>query len=131
MCQINNELTPPKRSVFKISDIVSVRLLKRLRLFSHLREQNFRNNFSNSSRGICGDGDEMTEHFLLTFANTRSALLKQVSDTRGGTPILGHIRIVRLDWVSFPGRKPADGCKFLNKNLRMGHNFDTILPGNG
>ena len=24
-----------------------------------------------------------------------------------------------------------DGCKFLTKNLRMGHNFDIILPGNG
>ena len=49
----------------------------------------------------------------------------------GGTPILGHIRDVRPEWVSFPGRKPADGCKFLTKNLRMGHNFDIILPGNG
>ena len=49
----------------------------------------------------------------------------------GGTPILGHIRDVRPEWVSFPGRKPADGCKVLTKNLRMGHNFDIILPGNG
>ena len=49
----------------------------------------------------------------------------------GGTPILGHIRDVRPEWVSFPGRKPADECKFLTKNLRMGHNFDVILPGNG
>ena len=49
----------------------------------------------------------------------------------GGTPILGHITDVRPEWVSFPGRKPADGCKFLTKNLRMGHNFDIILPGNG
>ena len=40
----------------------------------------------------------------------------------GGTPILGHIRDVR---------KPADGCKFLTKNLRMGHNFGIILPENG
>ena len=31
----------------------------------------------------------------------------------------------------FPGRKPADGCKCLTKNLRMGHNFDIILSGNG
>ena len=44
---------------------------------------------------------------------------------------LGHIRDVRPEWVTFPGRKPADGCKFLTKNLRMGHNFDIILPGNG
>ena len=49
----------------------------------------------------------------------------------GGTPILGHIRDVRPEWVTFEGRKPADGCKFLTKNLRMGHNFDIILPGNG
>ena len=49
----------------------------------------------------------------------------------GGTPILGHIRDVQPEWVSFPGRKPADGCKCLTKNLRMGHNFDIILPGNG
>ena len=49
----------------------------------------------------------------------------------GGTPILGHIRDVRPEWVSFPGQKPADGCKFLTKNLRMGHNFDIISPANG
>ena len=49
----------------------------------------------------------------------------------GGHSILGHIRDVRPEWLSFPSRKPADGCKFLTKNLRMGHNFDTILPGNG
>ena len=48
----------------------------------------------------------------------------------GGTPILGHTRDVRPECVSFPGRKPADGCKFLAKNLRMGHNFYMILPGN-
>ena len=48
----------------------------------------------------------------------------------GGTPILGHIRDVRPEWVSFPCRKPVDGCKCLTKNLRMGHNFDIILPGN-
>ena len=42
-----------------------------------------------------------------------------------------HIRVVRPEWVSFPGRKPADGCKFLTKNLQMGHNFDIIVPGNG
>ena len=49
----------------------------------------------------------------------------------GGTPTLGHIRDVQPDWMTFQGRKPADGCKFLTKNLRMGHNFDIILPGNG
>ena len=56
----------------------------RLRLgFIHLREHKFRHNFPNSSKCICGDGDETTEHFLLRchhFANTRSALLEQVSD---------------------------------------------------
>ena len=49
----------------------------------------------------------------------------------GGTPGLGHTRDVRPEWVSFAGRKPADGCKCLTKNLRMGHNFDIILLGNG
>ena len=49
----------------------------------------------------------------------------------GGTPILGHTRDVRPEWVTFPGRKPADGCKFLTKNLRMGHNFDIIYLGMG
>ena len=42
-----------------------------------------------------------------------------------------HIGDVQPEWVSFPGQKPADGCKFLTKNLRMGHNFDIILPGTG
>ena len=56
---------------------------------------------------------------------------KQCYSPGRGTPILGHTRDVRPEWVSFPGRKPADGCKFLTKNLRMGHNFDIILPGNG
>ena len=46
-------LRPPKRSVFKISDIVGVRLLTRLRLgFSHLQGHKFRHNFSNRSRCI-------------------------------------------------------------------------------
>ena len=49
----------------------------------------------------------------------------------GGTPILGHIRDVRPEWVSFPGRKSVDECKFLTKNLRKGHNLDIILPENG
>ena len=44
----------------------------------------------------------------------------------GSTPILGHIKDVRPEWVGFPGQKPTDGCKFLTKTLRMGHNFDII-----
>ena len=64
---------------------------------------------------------------LLFYASKRFCTAK----CPGGTPILGHIRDVRPEWVSFSGRKPADGCKFLTKNLRMGHNFDIILPGNG
>ena len=51
--ELIKSLRPPKRSVFKISDIVGVRLLTRLRLgFSHLREHKFRHNVSNSSRCI-------------------------------------------------------------------------------
>ena len=49
----------------------------------------------------------------------------------GGHSHIGSYRDVRPEWVSFPVQKPADGCKFLTKNLRMGHNFDIILPGNG
>ena len=41
----------------------------------------------------------------------------------GGTPILGQIRDVRPEWVTFSGRKPVDGCKFLTKNLRMDVKF--------
>ena len=33
----------------------------------------------------------------------------------GGTPILGHISDVRPEWVSFPGQKPADGCKIFDQ----------------
>ena len=51
--------------------------------------------------------------------------------TGGGTPILDDIRDMRPEWVSFPGRKPADGCKTFTKNLQIGHNFDIILPGDG
>ena len=62
----------------------------------------------------------------------RRPKLREGSLTPGGTPILGHIRDVRPEWVSFPGRKSADGCKFfLPKRLGTGHNFDTIVPGNG
>ena len=44
--ELIKSLRPPKRSVFKISDIVGVRLLTRLQLgFSHLRENKFRHNF--------------------------------------------------------------------------------------
>ena len=75
--ELIKRLKPPKRSVFKISDIVGVRLLPRLRLgFSHLQEHKFCYKFSNSSRCICGDGDETTEHFLSRchhLANTCSA----------------------------------------------------------
>ena len=67
----------------------------------------------------------------ILFANGFSRVPGKVTQPPGGTPILSHIRDVRPEWVSFPGRKPADGCKFLTKNLRMGHNFDIILPGNG
>ena len=56
--------------------------------------------------------------------------LFQLKPPEGGTPILGHIRDVRPEWVSFQGQKPADGFKFLTKNLQMGHNFDIILSGN-
>ena len=94
-------LRPPKRSVFKISDIVVVRLLTRLWLgFSHLREHRFRHKFSNSSRCICGDGDGTTEHFLLRwqhFTNTRSTLLDQVSDIlKTDIKVLPKHRLIKI-----------------------------------
>ena len=81
--------------------------------------------------GITNWKPSLSKAYLRFFGDFR---LGRFSGGGGGgttTPILGHIRDVRPEWVSFPGQKPADGCKFLTKNLRMGHNFDIILPGNG
>ena len=66
-----------------------------------------------------------------SFQKGKSIDYHPITSLGGGTPILGHIRNVRPEWVGFPGQKPADGCKFLTKNLPMGHNFDIIQPGNG
>ena len=41
------------------------------------------------------------------------------------TPILGHPRDVRPEWVSFRGQNSADGCKFPPNYLPMGHDFNT------
>ena len=60
-----------------------------------------------------------------------TSMHNSVLEARGATPILGQIRDVRPEWVNFPGQKPVDWCKFLTKNLRMGHNFDIISPRNG
>ena len=49
----------------------------------------------------------------------------------GALPYWVTLGMCGQNGLSFPGRKPADGCKSLTKNLRMGHNFDIILPGNG
>ena len=73
---------------------------------------------------------------LLKLASTMKTVQTEVRMplvlARGGcTSIMGHIRDVRPEWMNFPGQKPADECKFLTKNLRMGPNFDIILPGNG
>ena len=75
---------------------------------------------------------------LLQFVDLFHSLMLQESDEvnfsflsgggGGRTPILGDIWDVQPEGVTFPGRKPADGCKFFTKNLRMGHNFDIILP---
>ena len=72
----------------------------------------------------------LKRNYLYLYLSMQMGLSTFVSVPEG-THILGHIRDVRPEWVSFPGRKPADGCKFLTKNLRMGNNFDIILPGNG
>ena len=68
---------------------------------------------------------------LITRLDEETKTQRGVFNLGGGTLILGHIRDVRQEWVSFPGRKAADGCKFFTKNLGKGHNFDIILPGNG
>ena len=98
--ELIKSLRPTKRSVFKISDIVGVRLLAILWLgFSHLREHKFRHNFSNSSRCVSGEGDETTEHFLLRchFANTRSTLLGQVSNIlKTDIKVLAEHRLVEV-----------------------------------
>ena len=80
------------------------------------------------SNGLSNFENVVETQFESVFARMMLGFAKLI---RGGTTILGHIRDVRQEWVSFPGRKPADGCKFFTKNLRMGHNFDIILPGNG
>ena len=86
-----------------------------------------------SLEGFCNGEYESGKNYLkyFSFFNPLEAEHGSKMPGGGGTPILGHIRDVRPEWVTFPGRKPADGCKFLTKNLRMGHNFDIILPGNG
>ena len=71
----------------------------------------------------------MTVHMVVPLIPPKNVL--ENVPVPGGTPILGHIRDLRPEGVSFPGQKPADGCKFLTKNLRLGHNFDIISPGNG
>ena len=81
--------------------IVSVKLLTRLQLgFTHLREHKFRHNVSNSSRCICGDGEETTEHFLLRchhFVNIRSTLLEQMSYIlKTGIKVLPEHRLVEI-----------------------------------
>ena len=68
---------------------------------------------------------------LICLLPRETVLVRILHGGGGGTPILGHIRNVRPEWVSFPGRNPEDGCKCLTKNLQIGHKFDIILPGNG
>ena len=50
---------------------------------------------------------------------------------QGRAPILGHIRDVWPEWVSFQAENLWMVVNFLPKILGMGHNFDIILPGNG
>ena len=73
----------------------------------------------------------VSKQFLVSKIYNRPRLRSPGGGGGGALPILGHISDVRPEWVTFPSRKPADGCKFLTKNLRTGHNFDIILPGNG
>ena len=67
------------------------------------------------SKSLKLDHDMKTNHF------------ESLSIRPGGgvTLILGHIREVRPEWVIFEAQKPVNGCKFLPKNLRIGHYFNT------
>ena len=83
LSQFKNELIkcirPPKRSIFKIDDILGIKLITRIRLgFSHLREHKHRHNFPVSPICSCGTEPETTEHFLLRcqrFSRIRSDML--------------------------------------------------------
>ena len=83
LSQFKNELIkcirPPKRSTFKIDDILGIKLITRIRLgFSHLREHKHRHNFPVSPICSCGTEPETTEHFLLRcqrFSRIRSDML--------------------------------------------------------
>ena len=81
--QFKNELikciSPPKRSTFKIDDILGIKLITRIRLgFSNLREHKHRHNFPVSPICSCGTESEATEHFLVRchrFFQIRSDML--------------------------------------------------------
>ena len=83
LSQFKNELIkcikPPKRSTFKIDDILGIKLITKIRLgFSHLREHKHRHNFPVSPICSCGTEPETTEHFLLRcqrFSRIRSDML--------------------------------------------------------
>ena len=83
LSQFKNELIkcirPPKRSTFKIDDILGIKLITRISLgFSHLREHRRHHNFPVSPICSCGTEPETTEHFLLRwqrFCQIRSDML--------------------------------------------------------
>ena len=56
----------------------------------------------------------------------RKPKLREGSLTRVGgggehSGVLGHIRDVRTEWMSFPGRTPADGCNFFTTAVYIDH----------
>ena len=76
---------------------------------------------------MCNLAQQAAEKIGRTRAQAGEIFLTLLHPGRGVLPyILGHIRDVRPEWVTFPGRKLADGCTFFTKNLRIGHNFDII-----
>ena len=81
--QFKNELIkcirPPKRSTFKIDDILGIKLITGVRLgFCHLREHKHSHNFPVSPICSCGTEPETTEHFHIRcqrFSRIRSDML--------------------------------------------------------
>ena len=80
-------------------------------------------------KSTCGPCDmrsrfsiERAKHFARNWCNFSRG---------GGHSHIGSYQGCAARMGEFPGQKPADGCKFLTKNLRMDHNFDITLPGNG
>ena len=105
LSQFKNELIkcirPPKRSTFKLDDILGIKLITRIRLgFSHFREHKHRHNFPVSPICSCGTEPETTEHFLLRcqrFSRIRSDMLDNACElAKTDLNLLSHELLTKL-----------------------------------